>query len=197
MGTTDVMPYLAKHEAPLMPDSTVLTFKHPYNHHSINVKRVQVPIVPAFCITAHRSQGQSVSVITVDLQSCRGTEAPYVMLSRVRSLDGLLILRPFDKKKICCAMSQDAREEFKCLQMIAEATNLKFGYRLPVLSNHSLQDDEMTIPRLTKRSNAIFENENNCPRETKRRQLTHVSAEENQERLMLMSKHMHGFSVRQ
>lgn len=52
--------------------------------------------------TGHKSQGQTYEKVVVDLKTCRGSAAPYVMLSRVKSLDGLCILRPFDKSKISC-----------------------------------------------------------------------------------------------
>jgi len=43
-------------------------------------------------MTAHCAQGQTMEHVIIDLQSCRGTEAPYVMISHVCSLEGLLIL---------------------------------------------------------------------------------------------------------
>ncbi|KIL57047.1 hypothetical protein M378DRAFT_48892, partial [Amanita muscaria Koide BX008] len=67
----------------------------------------QVPLLPAFAMTAHRAQGQTLENVIIDLQSCKGTETPYVMISRACSLEGLLILRPFDRKKICCRQSED------------------------------------------------------------------------------------------
>lgn len=70
-------------------------------------------MTPAFAMTAHRAQGQTLSNVIVDLQSCRGTEAPYVIISCACSLDGLVILRPFDHHKICCCQSEDARKENK------------------------------------------------------------------------------------
>ncbi|KAH9852991.1 hypothetical protein C2E23DRAFT_702513, partial [Lenzites betulinus] len=62
-------------------------------------------------LTAHKSQGQTFSKVVVDLESCRGTEAPYVMLSRATSLDGVIILRPFSMSKITCRASEDLRRE--------------------------------------------------------------------------------------
>jgi hypothetical protein len=38
----------------------------------------------------------------INLADARGTESSYVMISRVKSLEGLAILTPFDKTKICC-----------------------------------------------------------------------------------------------
>ncbi|TDL18180.1 hypothetical protein BD410DRAFT_702405, partial [Rickenella mellea] len=69
-------------------------------------------------MTAHKAQGQTMSRVLVDLQCCRGTEAPYVMLSRVTSLQGLVILRPFSIKKISSRQSQDLRSEMHRLQYL-------------------------------------------------------------------------------
>ncbi|KAJ3772896.1 hypothetical protein FB446DRAFT_620253, partial [Lentinula raphanica] len=67
-------------------------------------------------MTAHKSQGSTFESVVIDLNSCTGTERPYVMLSRVRSLDGLVILRPFPKSKISCRQSEDVRVEVRRLQ---------------------------------------------------------------------------------
>ncbi|KAI0038040.1 hypothetical protein FA95DRAFT_1478114, partial [Auriscalpium vulgare] len=69
-------------------------------------------------LTAHKAQGQTLSHAVVDLHDCRGTESPYVMISRVKSLEGLLILRPFARKKIMCRQSQDSRLEFRRLDFV-------------------------------------------------------------------------------
>ncbi|KAI1782872.1 hypothetical protein LXA43DRAFT_851758, partial [Ganoderma leucocontextum] len=66
-------------------------------------------------LTAHKAQGQTFNRVIVDLESCTGTEAPYVMLSRAISLEGILILRPFNKKKIRCRQSEDLRKECRRL----------------------------------------------------------------------------------
>ncbi|KAF8338562.1 hypothetical protein F5887DRAFT_833925, partial [Amanita rubescens] len=60
-------------------------------------------------MTAHKSQGQTLNKAIIDLKDCRGTEAPYVMLSCIRRLDDLLILRHFPFAKIRCHPSQDTR----------------------------------------------------------------------------------------
>ncbi|THU85221.1 hypothetical protein K435DRAFT_611255, partial [Dendrothele bispora CBS 962.96] len=69
-------------------------------------------------ITAHRVQGATMTKVKVDLAKCRGTEAPYVMISRVRSLEGLVILRDFDLKVIQCRQSEDSRREGLRLQYL-------------------------------------------------------------------------------
>ncbi|TFK91096.1 hypothetical protein K466DRAFT_446434, partial [Polyporus arcularius HHB13444] len=73
-------------------------------------------------ITAHKSQGQTFSRVIVDLQSCTGTEAPYVMLSRAKSLDGVIVLRPFKFSKITCNQSGDIRKEVVRLDILNRKT---------------------------------------------------------------------------
>ena len=63
----------------------------------------------------------------IDLQSCHGTESPYVVLSRVTSLEGLVILRPFDKRKIQCQQSEDSRRERKRLDFLRMHTIIQHG----------------------------------------------------------------------
>ncbi|KAG1860008.1 hypothetical protein C8R48DRAFT_575209, partial [Suillus tomentosus] len=73
-------------------------------------------------MTTHKAQGQTLQRVIVDLEGCTGTEAPYVMLSRVTSLEGLLVLRPFAQKKISCRRSEDGRFEDKRQQILALQT---------------------------------------------------------------------------
>ncbi|KAH7906696.1 hypothetical protein BJ138DRAFT_973889, partial [Hygrophoropsis aurantiaca] len=73
-------------------------------------------------MTVHKSQGQTLPKAIIDIESCRGTEAPYVMCSRVTSLEGLLILRPFNINKIRCRQSEDARREEKRLYLLSLQT---------------------------------------------------------------------------
>jgi hypothetical protein len=76
---------------------------------------------------AHKSQGQTINKAIIDLAACHGTEAPYVMVSRVRCLDDLLILRPFLFAKIRCHMSEDSWRELACIQRHHLTTILEFG----------------------------------------------------------------------
>ncbi|KAF8234867.1 hypothetical protein L208DRAFT_1259677, partial [Tricholoma matsutake] len=73
------------------------------------------------------AQGQSLEKVIVDLESCQGMEAPYVMVSRATSLDGLLILHPFQQKRITCALSQDAQAKKSRLHQLLLQTLEKFG----------------------------------------------------------------------
>ena len=87
----------------------------------------QVPIVPTFVMTAHKAQGQSMKNVIIDLQSCSRTEAPYVMILRVTSLNGLLILHPFDWNKIHCQWSQDSQQEKECMDILQLQTKVNYG----------------------------------------------------------------------
>ncbi|KAI1792866.1 P-loop containing nucleoside triphosphate hydrolase protein, partial [Ganoderma leucocontextum] len=109
------MPSLNDNEFPVLEDTVDMTFTHPHSDKRVTIKRTQVPIQPAFALTAHKSQGQTFDKIVVDLESCTGTESPYVMLSRATSLDVIIILRSFSKKKIRSRPSEDVRKEFRRL----------------------------------------------------------------------------------
>ncbi|KAF8123179.1 hypothetical protein EV363DRAFT_1147608, partial [Boletus edulis] len=69
-------------------------------------------------MTAHKSQGMTLEHAIIDLEGCIGTESPYVMLSRVKTLDGVLVLRPFSYKRITCRQSEDVRREFNRLEIL-------------------------------------------------------------------------------
>jgi hypothetical protein len=110
-----------------LQDTVDMRFIHPYSQKSCTIKHTQVPVIPAFTMTAHKSQGQTREHAIVDLQSCHGTESPYVMLSHVTSLEGVTILRPFNKRKIQCRQSEDRRREEKRLDFLRLHTILLHG----------------------------------------------------------------------
>jgi hypothetical protein len=62
----------------------------------------------------------------VDLASARGRQSLYVMLSRVKTFEGLAVLRKFSPKKLEGRMSQELREEFERLDTIAVITRDTF-----------------------------------------------------------------------
>ena len=79
------------------------------------VRRRQLPLIPAFAMTAHQAQGQTLEEgIVADL--CYGAYsnvlAAYVALTRVTSREGVLILRPFD-----AAPFQQGDTSFRALLM--------------------------------------------------------------------------------
>jgi hypothetical protein len=78
-------------------------------------------------MTTHKAQGKTLPEAIVDIESCKGTEAPYVMLSRVNSLSSLLILRPFSIKRIRSRMSEDARKEEYRVDILRWQTIIRYG----------------------------------------------------------------------
>ncbi|KAF5334229.1 hypothetical protein D9611_014313 [Ephemerocybe angulata] len=94
------MPHLSADEIPILSDSIEVAFSRYGGKNAKTVRRQQVAIVPAFAMTAHRAQGQTMENVIVDLQSCSSTESAYVMVSRATSLDGLFVLRHFAPEKI-------------------------------------------------------------------------------------------------
>ncbi len=61
---------------------------------------VQYPIIPAYAITIHKSQGQTYQNISCDLQGVFADGQTYVALSRCASLDGLHLKTPINKTLI-------------------------------------------------------------------------------------------------
>ena len=121
--TADALPHLPpKHVAVLPGEVEMKAFRHPNSGRSVTLRRHQVPLDAAFAITAHKAQGRTMTQVVVDLNSCIGTEAAYVMISRCTSLKGLMILRPFPITKITVHRSQEARNEFQCLDRLNTQT---------------------------------------------------------------------------
>jgi hypothetical protein len=114
-------------EVAVLEDQCTMSFTNPHSSKRCSIKRTQLPIVPAFAITGHKSQGRTLPSTIADIQSCRGTESVYVMLSRVTSIENLRILRPFNIKKIQCRPSEDSRRESKRQNILNLRTIYKYG----------------------------------------------------------------------
>ena len=63
------------------------------------VSRWQLPLAPAYSITAHGSQGQTLRAAIIDLQIGRGVSpiASYVCMTRIKTRGDLLIFRAFSR----------------------------------------------------------------------------------------------------
>ena len=93
--------------------------------------------------------------VIIDLQSCSGTEAPYVMVSRVTSLNGLLILRPFDRNKIRCRRSQDSRQEKERMDILQLQTKVNYG----TLTESAAAQEKLLMIRSGNEDQTNMENE--------------------------------------
>jgi hypothetical protein len=84
---------------PIFPFEASITVK------GYSVRRKQIPICPAFCLTDYKIQGATLASAILDLKNDSGNRrrdshrkycSTYVQLSRLRSLTGLYLLRPID-----------------------------------------------------------------------------------------------------
>ena len=112
------LPHLDPFHSVVITDTVDVLLRHPFHGGDLKFKRTQVPILPGFAMTVHKSQGMTTDRAVVDLEGCKGTESPYVMLSRVTTLEGLLILRPFAINRITCRQTEDMRRETRRLQIL-------------------------------------------------------------------------------
>ena len=113
---------------PIFPEFT--TFPYSPNGdrtlNKVNVSRLQLPLLPSYAYTDYKSQGRSLDAAIVDPTSTATLQGVYVMLSRIRALDGLCILRPFTATKIEQRLSQELRTELERLQILDDETHRVF-----------------------------------------------------------------------
>ncbi|KAK7445783.1 hypothetical protein VKT23_014779 [Stygiomarasmius scandens] len=113
------MSNLTDMEIPVVEQESEVYYIHPYNGRKLAVSRMQVPILPAFAITCHKAQGRTLDSVVVDLMLCRGSESPYVMLSRAKTLDSVVVLR--------CRLSEDLRVELRRIQILELQTIMRYA----------------------------------------------------------------------
>jgi hypothetical protein len=91
---------------------------------SITVSLEQFPLVPAFAITIHKIQGQTLTRAIIgsfrnNLSSIASFSAIYVALSRARRLDQLLLLEKFDSAIVRrCSIPMHLLDELKRLEAL-------------------------------------------------------------------------------
>lgn len=93
------------------------------------LQRFQFPLRAAHAKTIHRSQGDTLSTVVVDLTTIRKVDhMHYVALSRCQSLDNLFILNLQEDK---ISVDKSVREEMERLRSMPIEMDLKFLYNIP------------------------------------------------------------------
>ena len=96
----------------------------------LSIKRRSLPLVPAYCITTHKSQGQTLNKVVIDLKLPNETDdiaAVYVPLSRVKRLDDLVIVLYFDYKVLQIKPSNSQLAEIERLDKLYLETQTRFS----------------------------------------------------------------------
>ncbi|CAF4339022.1 unnamed protein product [Adineta steineri] len=92
---------------------------------SICVKRKALPPIPAYSISTHKSQGQTLTKIVIDLNMPPGiveVVPAYVSLSRVEQLTDLLILQDFNTSALQIKPFKGQIAELDRLAVVFEQT---------------------------------------------------------------------------
>lgn len=114
----------------LLPQNVAKAAKINKRATKISIKRKALPLIPAYSITTHKSQGQTLGKIIIDLVMPPGPielASVYVPLSRVKRLDDLLIIRPFEFATLQVKPSKSQVDELKRLDLIAQRTQKRFS----------------------------------------------------------------------
>jgi len=91
----------------------------------ITVTRKALPFIPAYSITTHKAQGQTMSKVVVDLRLPPGKEevaSRYVPLGRVKSRKDIAILQDFPFSALQVKPSKAQRAELDRLNRLNEVT---------------------------------------------------------------------------
>lgn len=97
---------------------------------TISVKRKGLPLIPAYSITTHKSQGQTLPKIVIDLNMPPGTvevASAYVPLSRVQQLTDLVILQDFNISALQVKPSKGQLAEINRLGFIFQQTKQRYA----------------------------------------------------------------------
>lgn len=96
---------------------------------TISVKRKTLPLIPAYSITTHKSQGQTLPKIVIDLNMPPGmieVASAYVPLSRVKQLTDLVILQEFSIDALQVKPSKGQIAEQNRLFVIFQQTKQRY-----------------------------------------------------------------------
>lgn len=125
---TCVDPTLGPDVYPIVPTRTHFKYSST-SEGEFTITRWQLPLLPAYAYTDYKSQGRTLEKAIVDLAECHSLQSLYVMLSRVRSIEGLAILRWFKPTKLYQNLQAEFRREFERLEALNAKTTEVFENR--------------------------------------------------------------------
>ncbi|TFK79136.1 hypothetical protein K466DRAFT_579259 [Polyporus arcularius HHB13444] len=91
----------------------------------ILVNRDQVAAVPNFAMTDFASQGRTRPDNVIDMHNCLHHQSIFTCLSWGATLDGTIIVRPFDIDKLSGGIAGSLHQEFRDLELLDEITRLR------------------------------------------------------------------------
>ena len=105
----------------------------------IDVRRTQFPVLPADSRVVYAAQGETFDTVIADMRRPPNMDrethwlACYVMLSRTRSIDGLLILRPAERTDLSRKPPQKLIDEIKRLEKLEISSTKRLWQHLQSL----------------------------------------------------------------
>ena len=93
-----------------------------FGKEGIQIQRTQIPLMPSWAVTIHKSQGMTVSNVVINLgPKCNKPGQAYVALSRVQSLRGLALTELTEKS---IKVSRKVTQEMQRLLNLTRDTQL-------------------------------------------------------------------------
>lgn len=101
------------------------------NKRFICIKRTQLPLIPAFALTTHKCQGQTLQRAVIDLdipssQKKKEVAHVYVPLSRCGTMDRVGIIRDFPLSAIQVKPTRAQKDELDRLDKMNDFTKKNF-----------------------------------------------------------------------
>jgi len=128
-------------------------YKPHFTLNKVNFIWDQFPIIPALCITGHKSQGNTLDAAFVTNYHRKGASWIYVACSRVRRLQNLFLDKPLKAGKFSPRLKIEY--QFARLERLEVQCKLRMGLlRNPTQALHSAEAKELTALQALKNKNS-------------------------------------------
>ena len=119
------------------------------------IRRKQFPVTPAACITAHAAQGMTLGPTIVDLNGADViTNGPYVILSRVTTMQDLRFVRPFPISALQKGLDPEYVADMQRLRQLERRFASPFFAQIPGLELHMKTQDAKREERQSAQSDS-------------------------------------------